>query len=221
MLTEGSYNIVRALRDGICGGIKKGWPDEAEEFSGIVIFCLTKWAKKNIPEKITFRFSELAEFLGLPDAESAQETFRRFSNKININFEYESNYVFEIIGDPGCPDEIKTVSIKDKPELFDRNEATCNIPLFYERHYVWDQKDKDGAVTITIYEKDELNERIINEDLSSFKIELVTPYNFHIEDINNFDMLDIFFENENCYQTNADERHIEVTVTVKMNEVEQ
>lgn len=211
MLTEGSYNIVCALRDGICEGIEKGWPDEAEGFSGVVVFCLGKWAKKNIPKKITVRFSELAEFLGLPDAESAQETFRRFNHKIKINFEYESNYVFEIIGDPDCPDEIKKVSIKDKPELFDGNKITSNTPLFYESDYVWNQKDKDGEVTITIYGKDELGERIINEDLSSFKIELVTPYLYDGKDI-----MEWWETGKTAYQKNADEPHKEITVKCNM-----
>lgn len=214
-MTEGSYNIVRALRDGICEGIKKGWPDEAEGFSGVVVFCLEKWANENFPEEITFRFSELAEFLGLPDAENAKEMLERFIHKIVIHFEYESNYVFEIIGDLDCPDEIKKVSIKDKPELFDGNKVTSNIPLFLDWLSRWNKTDKDGEATITIYKEDELRERIINEDLSNFKIELTTPYLYDGKDI-----MEWWETGKTIYQKNADEQRIKVTTTVKFNEVE-
>ena len=210
-MTDGGVVVVANLFGAICAGIEKGWPDEAETFSGIVLFCLNEWIKKDLPEKITFRHSELADYLNLSDAEGAKDAFECFGNKIDFTIKHASHYIFEIIGDPACPDEIKEVSIKDRPELFAGSDNYVDYKLFTSQEMSWNDKSKDGKVTLTINSNDELCERIRDEDLSSFQIKLTTPYLYDGKDI-----MEWWKTGKTAYQKNADEPHKEITVKFNM-----
>lgn len=194
-------NAVKNLYFGIRDGLKKGWPNEADNFSTIVLFLFNKWETENFPERIQFRFSELAQDL-IMDTENAAYVLSRFRDKVNIWIRYRSKYAFEIIGDPACPDEIKKVPIKDE------EECLCDCGLFSSLSISnWDDINKDGEAIIAISYSDELRESVRDEDLSILQIELFTP---NIFDGN--DMLEWLETGKTIYSKNAGEPGIKVTV---------
>ena len=188
---------VKSLYFAIREGLKKGWPDEADAFSTIVLLYLDKWEKDNFPEKISFRFSELASEL-LTDAENAAAIHKCFRDKINIWIALTSNYTY-VVDDSEFPRELKKVPNED--EL----GGEIEFGLFLGSRVAWG--DKDGEATITINYEDELRERIIDEDLSNFKIELSTPY---IYDGN--ELIEWFETGKTAYQINVDEPHKKIAV---------
>ena len=166
-----SNNVVNNLKSTINEGFKIGWPNEAEIFSKIVSFCLDKWEKENFPQTINYNCSELANYLNLSSAESARNAFDYFQSKIGFIIEIESHYICEIIGDPANPDEIREISIKDG---YPRKSSNS---FFAGRSVLWNGKNGEETIDITLFK--EFLERVKNEDLDIFWINIFTPYNYN------------------------------------------